>query len=195
MDLGRVTLSWWKEGVRGGSSHVSPEDELECWPSAPRAAVFASAEHSSRSGGCGVPASLSSLSGQVTLGAVRSPSRGFGPGLRRPESTLWPTPRSFSHSGYPSIRSHLCPWASLTHSRSGSSRDSQASQSSSQTGSESRRLGRHRRMRKGSYLDTSRGAPAGASEWAQPSTVHFRDAVRLSLPCFPYALRSSSLSG
>ena len=61
MGLVRVTLSWWREELRGGSSHGSPEDKLGWWPGAPRPARFASAELRSRRGGCGVPASLSSF--------------------------------------------------------------------------------------------------------------------------------------
>ena len=115
-------------------------------------------------------------SGQVTRSrheSLRRPPTG----LRRPESTLWPTPESFSHSGYRSTRSHLCPPASLTQSGSGSSPGSPASQSSFQTGSPSGCLGSQRRMRKGSSRDSC-GAPAAAGEGAQPSAAHFRDAAR-----------------
>lgn len=75
MGLGRVA-ELVKKGVRGSSSNGSSEDELGCWPGDPSTARFADAELSSRSGGCGVPASLSSLPPARSLSELsgKSPS-------------------------------------------------------------------------------------------------------------------------
>lgn len=111
--MGRDALSWWRTGVRGGSGNGSPEDELGCWPGDPSAAGFAGAELSSGSGGCGVPASLSSLP------PARSLSEPWCSPLQRPPAGLRclrapsSPPLGVSLSGCPSIHPPLCLRASL----------------------------------------------------------------------------------